>query len=172
MATAKEFSCMSTPSEQFSRTRQRQLLEAARAVYPGTTHFMDLGPGLSRHVLAPDASYLVGHGLLEWIAGPAVSSHTGYRITSKGIDFLEDDGGLSAILGVVTVKLHADTVRELLIQRLAKSPGETTVKGKVREQLKALPAEAIQTLAQRLMQEGLNRLPDAVQWLQTALPTS
>lgn len=163
---------MSTPSEKFSRARQLELLEAAKAVYPGSTHFRDLQERNRHQPLAADASYLVGHGLLEWIAGPAVSSHTGYRITSKGIDFLEDDGGLSAILGVVTVKLHADTVRELLIQRLDESPGETTVKGKVREQLKALPAEAIQSIAQRLISEGLNRLPDAVQWLQTALPTS
>lgn len=163
---------MSTPSEKFSRARQRELLQAAREVYPGTTHFLALRPEISRHEMAADASYLVGHGLLEWIAGPAVSSHTGYRITSKGIDFLADDGGLSAILGVVTVKLHADTVRELLIQRVEQSESDTTVKGKVREQLKALPAEAIQSVAQRLMSEGLNRLPDAVQWLQTALPTS
>ena len=42
----------------------------------------------------------------------------GARITAKGIDFLEDDGGLSAILGVVTVKLHADTLREMLAKKI------------------------------------------------------
>jgi hypothetical protein len=44
------------------------------------------------------------------------------------------------------------------------------VKGKVLEQLKALPAEGIQLLGQKLMAEGLQRLPNALQWLQTALP--
>lgn len=36
------------------------------------------------------------------------------KITAKGIDFLTDDGGLSAILGVVTVRLHSDTIQALL----------------------------------------------------------
>ncbi len=37
------------------------------------------------------------------------------RITAKSIDLLEDDGGVSAILGVVTAKLHEDTIRNLVL---------------------------------------------------------
>ena len=36
------------------------------------------------------------------------------KITAKGVDFIRDDGGLSAILSVQTVKLHEDTLKELL----------------------------------------------------------
>lgn len=32
------------------------------------------------------------------------------KITSKGIDFIRDDGGLSAILNVQTIKFHRDAV--------------------------------------------------------------
>lgn len=32
------------------------------------------------------------------------------RITSKGIDFLQSDGGLGAILGVKTIKVHNETL--------------------------------------------------------------
>ena len=35
-----------------------------------------------------------------------------------GIDFLTDDGGLSAILGVVTVKLHSDTIQALIAAKI------------------------------------------------------
>ncbi|WP_066568067.1 hypothetical protein [Snodgrassella sp. CFCC 13594] len=38
--------------------------------------------------------------------------------TAKGIDFLADDGGLSAILGIVTVKLHSDTIKDLLTAKI------------------------------------------------------
>jgi hypothetical protein len=36
------------------------------------------------------------------------------KITARGLDFLEDDGGLGAILNVVTIRLEADTLRQLL----------------------------------------------------------
>ena len=39
-------------------------------------------------------------------------------INNRGIDFIEDDGGLSAILGVVTIKLHADTIKALIQQKI------------------------------------------------------
>lgn len=143
-------------------------MKAARDAFPGHTRFHTLYETLQVD-LGPDTLYLAGHGLLELNRSPSPLEN-GYRITSKGIDFLEDDGGLSAILGVVTVKLHADTLRDLLLQRAADAVGDSTVKGKVLEQLKALPAEGIQLLGQKLMAEGLQRLPNALQWLQTALP--
>src|SRR5882672_5223716 len=35
-------------------------------------------------------------------------------ITVKGLDFLQDDGGLGAILNVVTVRFEAETLRALI----------------------------------------------------------
>lgn len=55
--------------------------------------------------------YLAEHGLV--VCNDKDLSAT-VKITAKGIDFLADDGGLSAILGVVTVKLHSDTIQALL----------------------------------------------------------
>ncbi len=60
--------------------------------------------------------YLAGHGLIEARLSneidrrlPSVmDSFT--KITSKGIDFIRDDGGLSAILNVQTIKFHRDAV--------------------------------------------------------------
>lgn len=55
--------------------------------------------------------YLAEHGLV--VCNDKDLSAT-VKITAKGIDFLADDGGLSAILGVVTVRLHSDTIQTLL----------------------------------------------------------
>lgn len=55
--------------------------------------------------------YLAEHGLV--VCNDNNLSAT-VKITAKGIDFLTDDGGLSAILGVVTVRLHSDTIQALL----------------------------------------------------------
>lgn len=56
--------------------------------------------------------YLAEHGLVVYNDNKDLSATV--KITAKGIDFLTDDGGLSAILGVVTVKLHSDTIQALL----------------------------------------------------------
>lgn len=61
--------------------------------------------------------YLAEHGLVAFDDKAVISDtviSTTVKITAKGIDFLTDDGGLSAILGVFTVKLHSDTIQALL----------------------------------------------------------
>lgn len=73
--------------------------------------------------------YLIGHHLLKYktykMYDP-LTERTEYNIedineviiTSQGIDFLAHDGGLSSILGVVTIKLHNDTLQALLTDRI------------------------------------------------------
>tara|TARA_B100001250_G_scaffold196414_1_gene168724 strand:- start:315 stop:608 length:294 start_codon:yes stop_codon:yes gene_type:complete len=88
-------------------------------------------------------------------------------ITAKGIDFIEEDGGLSAILGVVTVRLHADTVRDLLLAQIEEADAESSVKEQLKATVNNLPAKGLEALVTRLASEGITRLPNAVQWLQT-----
>lgn len=45
---------------------------------------------------------------------PFYGSRHYLKITHKGIDFLEQNGSFSEILDVVTVKLHTDTIRDLI----------------------------------------------------------
>ncbi len=68
--------------------------------------------------------YLEGHGLVEIEKipqalvlskrhtkprqGPTYTNPGRVRITVKGMDFVESDGGLTAILGVIAVKFHQD----------------------------------------------------------------
>ena len=95
--------------------------------------------------------YLSAHGLLE-------QKGSSYRITHKGIDFIEDDGGLSAILNVSTVKLHPSSV-ELLISVIDGSSLNPSDKQKMIDQLKSLPADSIKQILTELVNKGVDYLP-------------
>ncbi len=88
-----------------NRTLQRQILELLRKHYPrGAIPVSDLG--LGEEQAAANLRYLEEHGLCESGVMIGADGHIAYgqsTITAAGLDFLEDDGGLSAILGVVTV---------------------------------------------------------------------
>jgi hypothetical protein len=70
---------------------------------------------------AADLMYLEKHGLAESAIRYGLGGHMAIglpRITAKGTYSLADGGGLSAVLGVVTVKLHEDTLKELIGVRI------------------------------------------------------
>ncbi|SDF69254.1 hypothetical protein SAMN05216571_101239 [Onishia taeanensis] len=93
--------------------------------------------------------------------GPRVQG----TITAAGIDFLEDDGGLSAILGTVTVRLHADTIRDLVAAKIADSDTPPSEKRRLLDALKRMPEEGLKRLSTRLIDEGLSSAPGAWQSL-------
>lgn len=88
-------------------------------------------------------------------------------ITAKGLDFLEDDGGLGAILGTTIVKLHTDTIKELLINKVEQSDKTPAEKSLLRKNIETMSGEATKTATKYLMDQGLAHLPDVAQWLQT-----
>jgi hypothetical protein len=147
------------------RGEQKQILEALKELYPNRLDTRSLpNPDVAANV-----AYLQEHGLVEakWsgaAAGPAL-----VKITARGIDFLADDGGLSAILGVLTVRLHEDSLKALLLERVDASDEPDTVKSKFKEQIRALPAEAMKTTIMELLKGLLANAPDAMHWLQRSL---
>ncbi|HEX7908277.1 MAG TPA: hypothetical protein VF534_09345 [Paraburkholderia sp.] len=78
------------------------------------------------------------------------------------MDFLADDGGLSAILGVVTVRLHEETLKELIGTQIAESDLPDPEKIRLLDQLKSLPAEAIKHLSLKLIDAGLSHWSSAL----------
>lgn len=78
------------------------------------------------------------------------------------MDFLADDGGLSAILGTVTIKLHDDTLKELMESRIANSELGARDKSRWIDALRALPAESTKHLTMKLLDLGLSRGPEAL----------
>ncbi|WP_332077609.1 hypothetical protein [Luteimonas flava] len=116
-----------------------------------------------------ELTYLREHGLIELQMPQYLDttySEAHVRITARGLDFLADDGGLGAILGTVTVKLHSETIRDLLIARVEDSDEPDTVKARLIDQLKATPAQALGQLTERALDAGLRNLPHLGQLLQ------
>jgi hypothetical protein len=150
------------------RDAQRKILEALRDVYPARNDMRTLQVGCSDHELSANVRYLEEQGLIDakWAGNFAVAN---LRISAKGLDFLTNDGGLSAILGVVTVRLHEDTLKALLVERVDASAEPDTVKSKIKEQIRALPAEGIKTITMELLKGLLARAPDALPLLQRLL---
>src|ERR1700689_3844572 len=100
----------------FDRELQHRLLLKLREGYPRTL-LQIAGDEAEPAAMMRNMAYLNEHALCNAIVkenGRGQMEFRGAALTAKGIDFLEDDGGLSAILGVVTVKLHADTIRDLI----------------------------------------------------------
>jgi hypothetical protein len=75
----------------------------------------------------------------------------GAKITAKGLDFLADDGGLSAVLGTVTVRLHADSIKELLLAKVEASAVPAEKKSWLRKQLDAATGETIKKVVNALL---------------------
>lgn len=151
------------------RALQRSMLEKLAAAFPEQVNAEDLCA--DTEVGTRNLLYLEGHGLVR----NTTSRTTGgiyvaaSEITHLGIDFLQDDGGLSAILGTVTVKLHADTLRELLEARITAADLPPAEKKRLIDHLRALPAEALKHVTKRLIDLALERMPDAVPLLQRLL---
>jgi len=147
------------------RALQRELLLAMRAEWPRPVEYH---PQSRTEELVANVFYLDAHGLctatkVQPLAAPwwVISA----AITARGLDFLEDDGGLSAILGVVTVRLHADTIRDLIAAKIETMPISAGEKSALRRHLAALSETGLRAATTDLVTTGLDHLPDATQWL-------
>ncbi|MCC7484593.1 MAG: hypothetical protein IT529_06345 [Burkholderiales bacterium] len=151
------------------RVLQRAMLEKLATAFPEQVNAEELcadAETATRNLL-----YLEGHGLVRNETSRTISATyvAASEITHLGIDFLQDDGGLTAILGTVTVKLHADTLRELLEARIATADLPQAEKKRLIDHLRELPAEALKHLTTRLLDLALERMPDAAPLLRTLL---
>lgn len=158
--------------ELLDRNFQREILERLRAEYPAAVSIFRAFGDQQDNRLLVNLSYLYEHSLVEFkfsqLTNGEFNLHNA-RITARGLDFLADDGGLSAILGVVTVRLTEDTIKALLVDRVQNSEGDESVKAKLIDKIKSLPAEAVGTIAMSLVQAGLSNAPSALPLLQKML---
>lgn len=123
--------------------------------------------------------YLQSHELLEPksvmlnMGFGSIQSHNfvlGYtRLTAKGLDFLADDGGLSAILGVVTIKFEADQLKLLLEAKIMASDLPLERKQSMIDVLRELPAESIKHLTTKIVDTGYDNLDSLMSLIQNSL---
>jgi hypothetical protein len=157
------------------RSYQLELLQKLAGSYPSHLPDHDLDEklqGTERQRYVTNMHYLEEHGLVD--GGLQLMSNGAYSllppaITARSIDFLLDDGGLSAILGTVTIKIHDETLKELVALRIAGSGLEPKDKLRWTAALQSLPAESTKHLAMKLVDLGLTRAPEALHVIETYL---
>lgn len=154
------------------RSAQRNILMKLAEMYPDQVEVDEvLFPLIGKDATRFNLAYLDEHGLTatKWlspISSGVIPALT--KITARGLDFISDDGGLSEVLGVVTVKLHQETLTALIIERVQKADAPPSIKRQLIEKVRALPAEALQRVSLKAMEAGLDRV-DVSQWLDKLL---
>lgn len=152
------------PNTKLDRDLQRLILTHLSDLYPASGDRLSAAfPDVTGIGLAANLQYLAEHGLIgvQWFGAVPVEA----ILTARGADFLADDGGLSAILNVVTVRLDADSLKTLLIERVNKSEGEPSAKAKLIGQIKSLSGKALETAVTEMVKKGLSQTPNVVTWL-------
>ncbi|WP_391528499.1 hypothetical protein [Photorhabdus akhurstii] len=163
-------------NEKFDRQLQRDILSVAASCYPNSTGNISLYPislaDIPNDKLVANIVYLNEHRLIEGgyehVMSGIIPMLGTIRATRKGVDFMLNDGGLSAILNVVTIKVHDETIQQIVkfIEQSDQSPED---KKKYLDQLKQLPYETTKHIVLELVKKGLAHVPDAVRWLETMI---
>lgn len=154
------------------RDGQRALLERLAEDYPETVAADFLYPVIEAYKLAANAAYLHEHGLIEaTFFGPKEMGNALLmaRLTHRGMDFLLGDGGLTAILGVMTVRLHEESIKDLIAVQIRSSDLSQPDKQRYLDQLRELPAETTKHLVLKMVDAGLANWQKALPLLQSIL---
>ena len=147
------------------RELQLDVLRTLREAYPADAEKL---PHAEDPNIMGNLWYLYEHELIEGVAVEgAVPTFVPHRITARGLDLLEDDGGLSAILGVVTVRFTPDHLRSLMAARIESSELPAEEKSRLADTMRSLSAQTLRDLTTRLVNEAMSRWPDAFRILQT-----
>jgi len=158
-----------------NRKLQNELLNLAAFCYPSfcrheikhIENFNEKYPTISsasRDELWREVNYLKDHELLIMDRECSINASIGnlsifgfIKATVKGMDFIFDDGGLSAILNVQTFKLHRNAVI-VLEDLIAISNMSDKEKEHAKSTLGELPLEALKTVVQAATAAGLSAL--------------
>lgn len=119
---------------------------------------------LRAHGLISDESILTSRTIGDYTSQPHLPS-----ITHIGMDFLADDGGLSAILGVVTIKFEVEQFRSILESMILSSTLSTEQKSTMIDTLRDLPAESIKHLTTKIVDVGWDNLDSLMTIIQNCL---
>ncbi len=152
------------------RDLQRRILLQLRDTYPGPFNFpLDSYP--STPGVEGNLRYLEEHGLIQRsrnsYSGPPGTSYRSdlHLITAQGLDFLEDDGGVSAILKTVTMKFDADNIRNLIEGRIMSLEIGQEEKDSLRSKVRSLSADGLKHLMVKFMDKGIENAGNIVQWM-------
>lgn len=152
------------------RELQLRLLNSLAEQYPAPVSAAALGFEQSDRAFVLNIAYLHEHELVravmtEYLDGAMLVIEA--SITAAGLDFLAQDGGLTAALGVLTVRLDAETLRELIGDKIDVTPMPPEEKARLKNWLSAAGSEAMKEATKRLVGAALDHAPDVLRLLQT-----
>ena len=161
------------------RQLQLELLQKMSTSYPEFYNFRDeyeYGTEEYNKVVS-NLYYLMQHDLIEDRSIMESKSMSGRKepqislptINQNGLDFLTDDGGLSAILGVVTVKFEADQLKLLLESKIMAADLPPADKHKLLDGLRSLSAESIKHLTTKIVDLGWDNLGTLARIIQSSI---
>lgn len=160
--------------EKFSRELQERILKKCIDAYPKYTvysQFLQEFTDFGEEMLSVNITYLAEHRLIE-IRGRTSDDPYHFldnmRATVSGVDFILNDGGLTAILNVQTIRVHRDTITALE-DIIALSNLPEPEKAGIVSKLQQLPSAAIEHLTKELVVKGALSLPAALPLIQTFL---
>lgn len=159
-----------------NRNLQQEILIQAAEAYPlamSDESLEELRRNFGDEKLVRELKYLEESKLLHHesiIIGIDNSLSFGIiKITNKGLDFIQSDGGISAILNVVTVRFEADTLAALLTAKINQSELTDDEKSSLVEAVKDLPAEGIKYLMTKVLDKGIDSIPNLAPYLMQTL---
>ena len=158
------------------RKLQLELLEKMSSTYPDFYNFNHEyleGTGGYAEVVA-NLYYLQQHNLIEERSTLRSNAMDGLKrlqihlptINQNGMDFLANDGGLSAILSTVTIKIDTEQFRQILLMKVSESNLPLDQKNQITSVLQELPAENIKHLSTKLLDLGWDNLGSLMQLIQ------
>ena len=132
-----------------------------------TLYIDDLLGQFSHEQLTYNLKYLKTHNLISR-ESDNLDDHFGeFGLTHFGHDFLETNGGLTREvnekLNTVFIKIDEEQFKALLVSRVEQSDLPETQKQSIISAIKNLPADSLTHLATKLLDAGLENLPNVLQ---------
>lgn len=159
--------CVTVSLMQLDRPLQLEILRNLRETYPARAMINDLP---SHDELLANLHYLRELGLIDVIDDATIDNPHAIlapKITAKGLDFLEADGGYSAILNTVRIKLNPDDLCALLAMEVESSDLPVEKKSALNKTIRSLSATALQTFAERAASHAVSKWPELLTMLQS-----
>ncbi|QNT79411.1 hypothetical protein [Entomobacter blattae] len=158
------------------REHQLQILQILLEAYPNGVFFfsgLDIFKDQEKidHLVA-DLLYLEESGLCKsgvFPKGRGFEPVYESVITKDGIDLIAPDGGIAAALKIITVKLHEETIRKILLEKVLQSNLTENEKSTLLTCLKKASDQVLTNLLTELVKRGIDQFPslsDLSQWLQ------
>ena len=158
------------------RELQLELLEKMSSTYPDYYDFTkEYKHGTDEYnSVVANLYYLQQHNLVEDRSTLRSNAMDGLKrlqihlptINQNGMDFLANDGGLSAILSVVTIKIDPEQYRQILITRVQESNLPSEQKNQIVSALQSLSYENIKHLSTKVVDLGWDNLGSLAQIIQ------